>query len=568
LVLRPIDRREVSKLWYLLPFVAALILISALYWETWTWWWIEWTSPGSFYAHAIFVPFFVGVMVWRNRQRLATAGWRPAWAGLVLLIFGMAVLMLGKRVDITAVESLSFVILLFGTTLLLCGRAWTQKLLFPLFFVVMMMPLVPDQLINFIAFPIQIKSAQLATAMLNLIQFHAVREGTLIQMDTYRMSVELPCSGFKTLVSLITFTAAFAYLVEAPLWKRWTLFLTTIPLSLFINALRIAFIGIVGELISTPAAAKFHDYSGFIVLTLAFLFLFNFARVLRCRRFLGMPLNEEEEERDRIAAEAAEAEGGPAEPAWWESMLAWRPATRPLRALLPYILAIDLVLGTALIASGYVTKAIHPQNPIATRQVPPEFTLGSVTWREQNDPASDKLTREVQEALSPSRVINRVYNGSDGSHLHLFITAGNSRKTFHDGHDCALGADAQMKDVAVVDVPTEHGPVSVQESLYSKRGSPDESETLFFYVVEGKILQKPDQIRKALIRQMLFGDAGKPSYFVRVVQFEPGSDPERRRQAFDFVAALWNKIGPILRGEQRGEYEGPPVPVQEPKQTQ
>ena len=105
------------------------------------------------------------------------------------------------------------------------------------------------------------------------------------------MAVELPCSGFKTLLSLLTFSAAFAYLVEAPAWKRWTLFLTTAPLSLFINGLRIALIGVVGELVSTRAAQIFHDYSGFIVLILAFTFLFNFARILKCERFLGVPLD-------------------------------------------------------------------------------------------------------------------------------------------------------------------------------------------------------------------------------------------------------------------------------------
>src|SRR5437660_1715899 len=132
-----------------LPFVSALVLILLLFQGTFWWWWHEWTYPGRFYAHAVFVPFFVAVMVWRNRE------------------------------------------------------------------------------------------------------------------------------------SLLTFSAAFAYLVEGALWKRWTLFLTTIPLSLFINALRITFIGIVGELFSTKAAETFHDYSGFIVLTLAFLFLFNFARMLQ-----------------------------------------------------------------------------------------------------------------------------------------------------------------------------------------------------------------------------------------------------------------------------------------------
>ena len=49
----------------------------------------------------------------------------------------------------------------------------------------------------------------------------------------------------------------------------------------------------------------FHDYSGFIVLILAFTFLFNFARILKCERFLGIPLNDEMEKRDAEAAKAA-----------------------------------------------------------------------------------------------------------------------------------------------------------------------------------------------------------------------------------------------------------------------
>ena len=65
-----------------------------------------------------------------------------------------------------------------------------------------------------------------------------------------------------------------------------------------------------GELVSKQAAAIFHDYSGFIVLILAFTFLFNFARILKCDRFLGLPLNEEAEKQDAEAAKAARSAAG------------------------------------------------------------------------------------------------------------------------------------------------------------------------------------------------------------------------------------------------------------------
>ena len=44
-------------------------------------------------------------------------------------------------------------------------------------------------------------------------------------MDNSRLFVDVPCSGFKMLLSLLTFSAAFAYLVDGPAAKRLGLFL-------------------------------------------------------------------------------------------------------------------------------------------------------------------------------------------------------------------------------------------------------------------------------------------------------------------------------------------------------
>lgn len=545
--------RSGGTLGYLLPFLIAPLLVSFIYLSTFQWWWFEWTYPGSFYAHAVFVPFFVMIMVWRNRESLAQARWQPSWAGLALIVPALLLLLVAQRSDITVIKSISFDLLLLGSTLLLFGIAKTRLLLFPLLFVVMMMPLVPDQLINGIAFPIQITSARLATKLLNLITLSALSEGTQIKMEHYRMAVELPCSGFKTLLSLLTFSAAFAYLVEAPVWKRWTLFLTTAPLSLIINALRITFIGIVGELVSGSAAATFHDYSGFIVLIMAFTFLFNFARVLRCERFLGLPLNAEEEKRDAEAAERAQEGTAPAPPAWWQEALAWRPEPEQLRRALPYIVALDLVLGATALVQGSVHLP-PPQYPVATTDVPLRFTVDGVTYAvpaEEQDQI-DKLPKAIQEELNPIRVINRDYVGSDGSKIQFFLTAGNGRKVFHDPHTCSLGSDATLRDIGNVDIPGPNGiNMRLLESSFKHTGLPDEYEMMFCYVVEGKIVQRTEQVRNQMIRQMLLGDGGQPSYFFRVFQEQAGTDEQKRQQLKRFISGMWNEIGPILSGQKK-----------------
>ncbi|HLK56693.1 MAG TPA: exosortase/archaeosortase family protein [Chthonomonadaceae bacterium] len=584
--------KPIHKFWYALPLLVAVGLVSILYRSAFAWWWEEWTSPGSFYAHAIFVPFFVGVMIWRNREKFRSVAWRPSWTGLWPFGLAMLLLLIGQRLDVTAVQSLSFMLLLFGVVLLILGKKYTGILLFPLLFIVMMMPLLPDQLINIIAFPIQMRSASLATFLLNLMTLHSVQHGTLIQMDNYQMAVELPCSGFKTLISLITFTAAFAYLVEGKLWKRWTLFLTTIPLSLFINALRITLIGVVGDLISRQAAATFHDYSGFIVLTLAFLFLFNFARMLRCERFLGIPLTEEQERRDReaekAAADASETARANA-PGWLalgiqgvRNLLGWRPTREQLGRVLPFALVINLALLAALGAQGVVTRGLHPEPPIATTQVPLTFSKDGVTWQNvtlqvdpvahtaqvvyKTDPDRDRLPKEAQDALSPSRVINRDYAGSDGSILHLFITAGNGRKTFHDPHACSMGADARLTDQELVDIPSSQGTLRVLETYYQKADQPYEYIMMYCYVIENKqVVHSKEDMRNAIIRQMVFGDAGKPSYFIRIMHLSAGVDHNKREQTQRFISALWEQIEPVIMGRVKGLPEPEPQPLPETK---
>ncbi len=561
--------------WWL-PFIAAIALIAVLYRETFLWWKVEWTNPGSFYAHAIFVPFFVAVMIWRNRPKLQAVTWMPSWSGVPLIAASMFMLLFAQRSDISVIKSISFVLLTVGSAMMLLGRRWTRTLLFPLFFLIMMIPLIPDQLINGIAFPIQMASASFATKMLNLFQLHAVQQGTVIQMESYQMSVELPCSGFKTLISLLTFSAAFAYLVEAPLWKRWTLFLTTIPLSLVINALRITLIGIVGEIISSKAAGTFHDSSGFIVLILAFLFLFNFARILQCDRFLGVPLSDaaekedterakaEDELRSQMAAEGKTVSVRNAEAPWWKELLALRPSAEQLRKVQPYILALCGIFAVVIGIRSRVFQPVPPGNPIATKQVPTQFKAGEATWTAQADQKDyDKLPRDVQENLNPSRVINRNYRSDKGGQVQLFVTAGNGRKTFHDPHTCALGSNAQVIDIKVVDVPTKYGTVRVQESHYKFKDVPEKILMMFFYVVEDKVLQKTEQIRNAMILQTFLGDSGIPSYFVRVTQSVPGVDDARVMETTKFIEGLWENVGPIMTGKEKAEYEPPPVSLKE-----
>ena len=475
----------------IVPVALALVLMVVLYYGTMTWWVFEWTRAGSFYAHGIFIPFFVALMIWRDRERLKRLPMERCWWGMSLVVFAVALVLLAERAQVTVPVSISFILFLIGSILVVAGKRVTRALLFPLLFLFTMIPIVPDQLINPIAFPIQMTSAKMAASICNLIGFPAERIGTLINMEHYRLDVELPCSGFKTLLGLLSFSAAFAYVVEAEAWKRWLLFTISAPLAILVNGIRITLIGLVGEVFGGHAANTFHDYSGFIVLILGFTFLFNFARALRCDNFLGVPLNDgptTDGEKDRAVnpkdtAKEAAAEGlvsGAGNPSETDRFvtaraaqaekvaasqeafdLKWgRPRSHSLRYVGAGLFPIIAVLLLAVVAKPAITAPRPPIAAVMSQDVAASLSAGE--WTQSGKDVA--ITPEVKSALNPISYINRYYSGHSGGPalVEMLLTAGNGRKVFHDPHTCFLGSGYDMRDVRVETIQSPMGPLTVQ----------------------------------------------------------------------------------------------------------
>jgi exosortase len=178
---------------------------------------------------------------------------------------------LGVKAVRPHVVGASFVILLHGLTLTICGRAIFRVLFFPITFLILMIPL--NFLDEFIGFPLRVFVARAATAILNLVGIEAYRigpQGTGIYSSVFNFDVADPCSGIRSLMALTTVTAAYAYVTQRLLWKRWALFLSSMPLAVVGNLARVISIALVAQVYGQDAATKiYHDYSGYIVFAVA-----------------------------------------------------------------------------------------------------------------------------------------------------------------------------------------------------------------------------------------------------------------------------------------------------------
>lgn len=253
------------------------------------WWYWEYTKPDSYYGYAFFVLPIIGVMLWHKRAAFATVTPTPCLPALLLVIPALFFLVAAIKTEMQAVMSTAFLLSLTGGLWLVLGTRWVRTAAFPLLFLWLLAPL-PGPVLNDLTLDAQRFSAEGAAAILRVVALHPVQEGSLIRLENYTLNIDVPCSGFKLLLSLLTFSAAFAFLTDTSLVRRWGLFLFSLPLAILVNSVRIALIGLVGDAMGASAADIFHDWSGLFCLFLCMTLLFGSAKAMGRRTFAGQPL--------------------------------------------------------------------------------------------------------------------------------------------------------------------------------------------------------------------------------------------------------------------------------------
>jgi exosortase len=152
---------------------------------------------------------------------------------------------------------------------------------FPIALLLLMIPL-PGVIYYQVVFPLQLVASRLATWILHAINlFPVLREGNVLVLPSTRLEVAEACSGLRSVFSLLTIAAIYAYLTEENNLIRWTLCLLVFPIAVVGNAGRVVFAAISVELADASAAEGWaHFLSGL------FLFFFSTLLLLLCHAII------------------------------------------------------------------------------------------------------------------------------------------------------------------------------------------------------------------------------------------------------------------------------------------
>ncbi|MGB8522179.1 MAG: exosortase A [Candidatus Acidiferrales bacterium] len=262
------------KSWLQVLLLAALI--SLLYYRILASLVLQWWKDPD-YSHGFIVPIFCAWVLWKKRKRLAKEPIQPNWFGLVVILGALGILVLGVLGADNFLSRTSLLFLLAGCTIQFCGWRYFRAVLFPWVAMFLMIP-PPAILFNQIAMPLQFFASRLASGLLALIGVPVLREGNVIYLPSLTLDVAEACSGLRFVVALLTLAVFYGYLFETRISRRIVLILSSIPIAVATNGLRIMGSGVLGEYWSPDKAEGFfHLYSGWLifVFSLGLLFLFH-----------------------------------------------------------------------------------------------------------------------------------------------------------------------------------------------------------------------------------------------------------------------------------------------------
>lgn len=239
----------------------------------------------SYYSHGYMVPFVSAYLVWRKREELATLQPQGSLWGLLLIVAGLFIHIVSYFLRINFTSYISCLVVIFGATIFLGGWKITRVLLFPLIFLIFMIPL-PRVMILGISFEMKLFASEISSWLINLVGIETSVSGSRIFYPGGFLLVGDPCSGLRSLISFLALGTVVVQLTSGSIWKKCVLFASVIPIALLSNVVRIIVLTLASYIYGSQIADGFlHDFMGIMVFVIGFIGLITLMNILKCHLF-------------------------------------------------------------------------------------------------------------------------------------------------------------------------------------------------------------------------------------------------------------------------------------------
>ncbi len=236
-------------------------------------------------------PIVLAVLIWvfwQKRALLVMADDRPwTFSGAACLVFGLLLYIVGRSQDIIMFEVGSLVPVLAGVLLAMRGAATVRQFIFPLFFIVFLLPL-PGFLVDALTAPLKQNVSALAESFLYQAGYPIARTGVVLLVGPYQLLVADACSGLNSLISMSAMGLLYIYLMGHRNFARNAILAASLlPIAFAANVVRVIVLVLVTYNFGDEAGQGFiHDFSGVFLFVIGLVLLFTIDGLLgRLRPF-------------------------------------------------------------------------------------------------------------------------------------------------------------------------------------------------------------------------------------------------------------------------------------------
>ncbi len=460
------------------------------------------------YSYGFLIPLISLYFIWQRRHLFVHRVSDGSWWGVAIVSVGLLLLLLDAAASVNSPNAYALVIVITGVAIATIGWRGFKLALAPIALLLLMVPL-PVLWYNNLSSQLQLISSQLGTWLIRLFSIPVYLEGNVIELSGFKLEVAEACSGLRYLFPLVTLGAIIAYIYRGKAWVRFSLVLSTLPIAVLMNGLRI---GATGMLVSNfgieHAEGFLHEFEGWIIFMACFGLLLGELAILK--RISGD---------DRSLIRALRWDGSPDRPVG--RMPVRLASSHTTVASGPPTFAVGLLL----------TLAVYPVWAVAERpEIMPvhesfsSFPLQIEDWAGRRD----RLDRVYLDTLKVDDYLLSNYVSTAGSSLNFYVAyyaSQRSGRAEHSPSACLPGNGWQVERWQQYRVPAVQvggEPLRVNRAVVQKGG---ERELVYYWFNErGRALTSEYLAKWYLLADSLTRNRSDGAMVRLMVRLKDGED--------------------------------------------
>ncbi len=230
-----------------------------------------WQQPE--YGHGFFVPLFALALLWLRREMIDPLPESGSWWGVAFLGVWALLRWSSAYYFYQLFDSFSMLPCLAGLALFVGGWRALRWAWPSIVFLVFMVPL-PGFLSGALSFPLQRIGTITSVFVIQTMGIPAVAQGNVIILENTELGVVDACSGLRMLMLFIAVCVGYAFVVRCALWEKVVIVLSSAPIAVCSNVVRITVTALLYHLDLGELADKvFHDMAGLLMMPLAMILL-------------------------------------------------------------------------------------------------------------------------------------------------------------------------------------------------------------------------------------------------------------------------------------------------------